>query len=125
MKFAEGCACSRHSDHGRRTQRWRRLLIDQRPMKRLLSALLFSAALVLAGCAQYASVSEKRPRFHPLRTTVGALIEAQQGIVDPMKHGMKPPLPALGELLTSAQEAAQELKRDPKDASALEAYNFA
>jgi hypothetical protein len=39
-----------------------------------------SHALLLGGCAQYATISERRPRFRPVRTTLGALVSVEQGI---------------------------------------------
>ena len=45
-----------------------------------LPALTLAAALVLAGCAHYATVSETKPQFHPVRPTVGGLAGVEQGI---------------------------------------------
>ena len=42
-------------------------------------ALALAAALSLAGCAQYATVSQKKPQFRPVRATVGALVSAERG----------------------------------------------
>jgi len=82
------------------------------------------AALTLAGCAQYATVSETRPRFQPVRATVGALVAVEQGIVQALKNDREP-LAQIGEFITAAQAASQELARNPGNAAARDAYNFA
>ncbi len=49
----------------------------------------------------------------------------EQGLVKAMQAGPRRPLPALGEYLTAAQFAAEQLKRNQNDATAREIYNFA
>ncbi|MEA3210878.1 MAG: hypothetical protein QOE70_3935 [Chthoniobacter sp.] len=87
--------------------------------------LTLAAALTFAGCAQYASVSEKRPRFRPVRTAVGALLSVERGIAHAMQQERSEPFPAMGELLTAAETAAQQLARNPGDTAARDDYNFA
>jgi pimeloyl-ACP methyl ester carboxylesterase len=87
--------------------------------------LSLATALALAGCAQYASVSEKRPQFRPVRATVGALASVERNIVLAMRQEKREPMVAMGELLAAAQTATQQLLRNPDDAAAREAYNFA
>jgi pimeloyl-ACP methyl ester carboxylesterase len=82
-------------------------------------------ALAFAGCAQYATVSKTEPQFRPGRSAVGALVSVEQGIVKAMRQENRDPLAALGEYLTAAQTAAQQLARNPSDTAAREAYNFA
>jgi pimeloyl-ACP methyl ester carboxylesterase len=84
-----------------------------------------AAALTLAGCAQYASVSEKRPQLRPARAAAGTLDPLEQRIADAMRKEGREPLAALGELLTAAETAAQKLAQNPKDAAARDDYNFA
>lgn len=86
---------------------------------------LLAMALVLSGCAQYASVSERRPQYHPLRTTVGALISAEQAIAKALRTERREPMVALGEYLSAAKTASDELQRHPGDEAALANYNFA
>jgi pimeloyl-ACP methyl ester carboxylesterase len=81
--------------------------------------------LSLAGCAEYASVSEKRPEFRPLRSTAGTLISAERCINCALSEKKDKPLESLGELLAAAQAAETQLARDPKDTAARDAYNFA
>lgn len=83
------------------------------------------ALALLAGCAQYATVSETRPRFRPIRATVGALVSVEQKIVDALKKERRDPMAALGGYLTSADEASLELARNPNDEAAVADYNFA
>jgi len=94
----------------------------------LRTALFFPAvsiALTLAGCAQYASVSEKRPEFHPLRSVASALVSVEQGITTALRKERGEPLAALGEYLAAAQAAARQLERNPADTAARDDYNFA
>ena len=82
--------------------------------------------LVVSGCAQYASVSEKKPQFHPIRSlTASALTSVEHGIASALRKERDKPLPALGEYLQAAQGAARELGRNPGDTQAREDYNFA
>jgi pimeloyl-ACP methyl ester carboxylesterase len=89
------------------------------------SIAALAAALSLAGCAQYASVSEKRPQFSPINAKLGTLDRAEQGIVGALKVERRDPLVALGGYVESAKAAAQQLARNPKDNKARYAYNFA
>ena len=84
-----------------------------------------TAALAFAGCAQYATVSQKTPQFRPVSGTVGALVSVERGIVNALTHEKREPLVALGELLTAAETAAKQLARNPNDTAARDAYNFA
>jgi pimeloyl-ACP methyl ester carboxylesterase len=88
-------------------------------------ALLLAASLTFAGCAQYASISEKRPRFEPLRTAVGALASVELGIANALEQEKSKPVAALGKLLAAADTAAQQLARNPGDTAARDDYNFA
>lgn len=90
-----------------------------------LSLLALASSLLFSSCAQYASVSQIRPRFRPVSTTVGALVSAEQCITKGLKQGKTNPSAAIGELLTAAEAASKELARNPKDTGAREAYNFA
>jgi pimeloyl-ACP methyl ester carboxylesterase len=83
------------------------------------------AALAFAGCAQYATVSETRPQFRPIRSAIGSMAAIEQGIASAMKQDQRAPLAAIGELLHAAQTALQELARNPNDTAARDAYNFA
>jgi pimeloyl-ACP methyl ester carboxylesterase len=86
---------------------------------------LLLAALLLSGCSQYATVSQKRPLFQPVRATTGVLVSAEQSIAKALRHEKREPLAALGELLTAAELAGKQLARHPADTAARDAYNFA
>ena len=77
---------------------------------RAASIVGLAAALMFGGCAQYASISEKRPQFRPVRATVGALASVEQKIADAMRQEKRKPLVAMGELLTAADTAAQQAR---------------
>ena len=94
-------------------------------MKPTFIFLALAAAITLAGCAQYATVSEKSPQFRPVRATVGALVSVEQGIANALRQEKREPLVAMGEFLTAAEAAAQQLARNPGDTAARDAYNFA
>ena len=87
------------------------------------AAFLF--ILLFAGCAQYTAVSEKRPRFTPVRSTADALVQIQQGIAEALKKQSRDPMAALGSYLASADAAARELARNPQNDTARSDYNFA
>jgi pimeloyl-ACP methyl ester carboxylesterase len=89
---------------------------------KILSLLV---ALALAGCAQYATVSKTKPQFRPVRSTLGALVSAEQSIARALRAEKREPLRALSEYLTAAQTAARQLARNPADTEARDAYNFA
>ena len=88
-------------------------------------ALALAATLSLAGCAQYATVSQKKPQFRPVRATVGALVSAERRIVNALRQENREPLVAMGEYLAAAEAAMQQLARNPADIAARDAYNFA
>ncbi len=93
--------------------------------RRFLAALVLAAALGVAGCAPYASVSSVRPGFHPVRSTAGALALVERRISTALGQQKREPLMALGEFLAAAKSAQQELVRDPGNFAARDAYNFA
>ncbi|MGB8166819.1 MAG: alpha/beta fold hydrolase, partial [Chthoniobacteraceae bacterium] len=82
--------------------------------------LVLGTALVFASCAQYSSVSERRPpyRYQPL-TPVGALI------VKALSAPRDKPEQALGDCLDAAAAAERALRVNPGDATALRDYNYA
>jgi pimeloyl-ACP methyl ester carboxylesterase len=89
------------------------------------ASIALLVALSLSGCAQYATVSEKQPRFTPVRSTIGPLVKAEQDITQALATSKREPLAALGGFLYAADEAAAQLNRTPTDRAARESYNFA
>jgi pimeloyl-ACP methyl ester carboxylesterase len=88
--------------------------------------LLAFTALVLAGCAQKnAIVSERSPVFHPASTGTATIVSAQKSIADASRQEQREPLAALGTYLKATQDAARELRRNPRDMAARDTYNFA
>jgi pimeloyl-ACP methyl ester carboxylesterase len=87
--------------------------------------LLLCAAFAVGGCAQYASVSERRPQFRPLRDTAGALAAVEGKIHNALQREKREPLVAMGDYLSAAETAAQQLARNPADTAARDDYNFA
>jgi triacylglycerol esterase/lipase EstA (alpha/beta hydrolase family) len=98
---------------------------DSNLMKPSFTIAALLACALLTGCTQYASVSEKKPQFRPVRSTLGALAGVEPGIVKALTTQHREPLAALGEYLAAAETAAAQLARNPHDEAALEAYNFA
>jgi pimeloyl-ACP methyl ester carboxylesterase len=88
-------------------------------------ALALAATLSLAGCAQYATVSQKKPQFRPVRAAVGALVSTERRIVNALRQENREPLVAMDEYLAAAEAAMQQLARDPADINARNDYNFA
>ena len=89
------------------------------------ATVLLISVLALAGCTNYATISETRPVFHPAPTSVGRVQTAQKDIADASLRVQREPLAALGEYLAAAQSAARELQHDPHNTAARDAYNFA
>src|SRR5678816_2571174 len=83
-----------------------------------------SAALGLAGCAQYAEVKPKRPVLQgpPGREP---LASAEKEIERALDHNRSKPLRALGDCVEALDIASRELHRDPANTTARRDYNFA
>ena len=97
-------------------------------MKNSRFALISGAALslALAGCSQYATVSEKCPSRLPSPAGSGALLTlAEQTIAKALRKDDDKPLAAIGEYLDAAEIASRQLKSFPNDAIARRDYNFA
>jgi pimeloyl-ACP methyl ester carboxylesterase len=92
------------------------------PVPRASTWLTLLAALFVAGCAPYASVSERRPQFAVQQTTPA---ECGECIANGTRQESRKPLTAIGEYLSAAEHAAQHLRRNPKNVAARDAYNFA
>ena len=90
-----------------------------------LRLLTLAAALSLAGCTQYASVSKKKPVFTALSAAGSRLAATERKIADAFRASERRPLDALGTLLKAADTAAAHLARNPGDAAARNDYNFA
>src|SRR5438132_6639011 len=80
-------------------------------------------AVAVAGCAQIAVVSEKRPAALPAGS--GADRAATQTIDRALIEEKKQPIVALGAFIAAAQDSLRQLDRNPADAEARRAYNFA
>jgi len=87
-------------------------------------ALAIFAACALESCATYSSVSERRPRFIPFAGS-GPLANAATHIVKAMRIDRSDPLVALGEYISAAETALDQLKRSPNEETARNTYNFA
>jgi len=87
---------------------------------------LIAAATSLAffsGCAQIATVSEKRPA--PLPPSSGANQVVTQTIDSALAEEKQQPIVALGAFVAAARDALRQLDRNPENAEALRDYNFA
>jgi pimeloyl-ACP methyl ester carboxylesterase len=80
-------------------------------------------AFVVAGCAQIAVVSEKRPAALP--PSSGADQVATQTIDRALVEEKKQPIVALGAFVAAAQDSLRQLDRNPANAEARRDYNFA
>jgi pimeloyl-ACP methyl ester carboxylesterase/predicted GNAT family acetyltransferase len=81
------------------------------------------AAFAVAGCAQIAVVSEKRPAALPPGS--GANRVATQTIDRALVEEKKQPMVALGAFVAAARDSLRELDRDPANAEARRDYNYA
>src|SRR6266700_460291 len=80
-------------------------------------------ALAMAGCAQIAVVSEKRPAALPPGS--GADQVATQTIDHALVEEKKQPTVALGAFVAAARDSLRQLDRNPANAEARRDYNFA
>ncbi len=80
-------------------------------------------AFVVAGCAQIAVVSEKRPA--PLAPGSGPDRVATQTINRALTEEKKQPTVALGPFIAAARDSLRQLDRNPANAEARREYNFA
>jgi len=80
-------------------------------------------ALAMAGCAQIAVVSEKRPAALPPGSSVDRV--ATQTINRALIEERKQPIVALGAFVAAARDALHQLDRNPANAEARRDYNFA
>ena len=90
-----------------------------------ISLFATTLALVLSGCARYASVSERQPQFHPERPVASAVASVERVIVAGLQKQRGEPLVALGDYLVAAEAAERKLARNPNDTAARANYNFA
>jgi hypothetical protein len=87
-------------------------------------ALAVFAACALESCSTYSRVSERRPRFIAFAGG-GPLANAATYIVTAMRIDRRDPLVALGEYMSAAETALDQLKRSPDDETARNTYTFA
>jgi pimeloyl-ACP methyl ester carboxylesterase len=80
-------------------------------------------AFAVAGCAQIAVVSEKRPAALP--PSSGADQVATRTINRALVEERKQPIVALGTFVAAARDSLRQLDRNPADAAARRDYNFA
>src|SRR5260370_12868442 len=80
-------------------------------------------ALAMAGCAQIAVVSEKRPAALPPGSRADQV--ATQTIDRALVEEKKQPTVALGAFVADARDSLRQLDRNPANAEAPRDYNFA
>src|SRR5438045_1310265 len=80
-------------------------------------------AFTIAGCAQIAVVSEKRPA--PLPASSGEDRIATQTIDSGLAAEQKQPVVAIGAFLAAARDSLRQLDRNPANPEARRDYNFA
>jgi pimeloyl-ACP methyl ester carboxylesterase len=80
-------------------------------------------ALAIAGCAQIAVVSEKRPA--PLPASSDPNRAATETIDRALAEEKKQPVVALGAFIAAARDSLRQLDRNPANADARRDYNFA
>jgi pimeloyl-ACP methyl ester carboxylesterase/predicted GNAT family acetyltransferase len=90
---------------------------------RLQFTAVVSCFAFFAGCAQIATVSEKRPA--PLPPSSSADQIATQTIDSALAEEKQQPVVALGAFVAAARDALQQLDRNPANAEARRNYNFA
>ncbi len=84
--------------------------------------LLLAGLLVVSCSSDYATVSERKPVFQPIRSATRTLVGFQQKIDQAAKAD---PTASLGDYLSAARDAEQRLHSRPSDLEARHSYNFA
>src|SRR5688572_17110406 len=92
---------------------------------RVAALVLFAAVAALSGCSRYASISKRRPEFRAVHAMTGSLGPVERHIKNADARERREPLLALGDYLTAAQVATEQLAQNPKNVAARDAYNFA
>src|ERR1041385_8603886 len=92
-------------------------------MRALVTGL--GALLILSGCAssRHAEVWHKKPQLKGPRGPE-PLGTAEQNFVRALHEERAKPLAAMGDCLVALQDATDELKRNPSNATAVRDYNF-
>ncbi|MCE9520039.1 MAG: alpha/beta hydrolase [Verrucomicrobia bacterium] len=80
--------------------------------------VLLGLALAVSSCANYSSVSEKRPKFR-------AVTPAGRIITRALDHPAKQPEAQIGSFIDAAATATAILEKNPDDQQARKDYNFA
>jgi len=93
--------------------------------RRPLAVLILAGTLGLPGCAQYATVLERRPHILPPPPGTGLLHAAEETIDRALQRDRDQPLAAMGAYLDAAEVASRQLARNPNDATARRDYDFA
>jgi len=81
--------------------------------------------LCVAGCTQYATVHQKRPEFRPSSSTTASIQPVEKSIFEGLKVQRRAPMEALENYLSAADNASQQLQKNPSGTEARDAYNFA
>jgi pimeloyl-ACP methyl ester carboxylesterase/predicted GNAT family acetyltransferase len=92
-------------------------------MKTHYSIAASIVVFAVAGCAQIAVVSEKRPAALPRGSNTNVI--TTQTINRALVEEKKQPMVALGAFIAAARESLHELDRNPANTEARRAYNFA
>src|SRR5688572_15360817 len=82
-------------------------------------------ALALAGCAKIAAVTARDPSYTPAAVANSSLSAADGAIAEALREKQLDPLAALSRLLSAAELASAQLRRNPSDRAARDTYNFA
>ncbi len=85
----------------------------------------FVVAVAFAGCAQIATVKPTTPQLTAVGNQDPALVSTTNQLRDAEQLKSSNPLQALGNCLSAAHAAADQLRKNPADKQARDLYNFA
>lgn len=86
---------------------------------------LLPLALLFTSCAEYATITGRKPIFSPTRTSAGTISNFERQLAKAGETGKHDPLRSLGDYLATAHSAEEYLRNHPDDREARESYNFA
>ena len=95
------------------------------PFLRCPDILLAVALAALGACGPLAEVSKTEPKLGAQYGTIAELRPAEQAIADAQKLKRTDPNRAVGFYLCGLEEAAKELRKNPRDRLAMRDYDFA
>ena len=86
---------------------------------------LLPLALLFTSCAEYATVTGRKPVFKSFQSSAGTISSFERQLAKAGAAGKRDPFASLGDYLETARSAEDYLRKNPNDREARDSYNFA